>query len=982
MRRSPSSSPARKRQRLSSPTYDEHVDDLTDEQFAAIDAIEERLSQSTSGAARSAHTSSDDHAAAGSSRVSDPVGLIDWSSSQPREPSSPTSTAHFTSAKAANMRDDPDNPFSSGFSSAAKLESASFARPMMGFASASKIIVDQRDHERSPSPEAPPPEPDLDSWFDPAPISTPASAFTTSTSFFSSGSAMAGFSTASRKGILMPSKEALAKAKAKMAAWQQEETTNQDQSNDENSFTSSTSSAFQEPESFSGFKTASSAFEQTPSRPVLRDLGNTANFNTPATPGFSRPSMPGFSKASTSVPSPSLHRPGQFKPPAFKQPHTPNIGPAISSPLNPNRQPLSLNFTSAATPHPLAAPPINGFRTASPQVTNAGSSSFATPLRPKGPAGLIKSTPTPFKTPFKPGMRPGEPGRLKLGESSTPLRIAVTTPIPTPAKANERWSGRPPPTPNPQRKEFFNLKPTPERKTLAASGLRPQQHTADELEDMGIDVTTLKQITPDTALYYTFHSPSAEPLQSTPSHSSPVLGPAEALKELLARGCTLATKPWVDNHWSLILWKLAGMVGLDPEKEASATEKRWCWSEVMRQLLYRYERELNTGIRPTLRKIATQDAPAAFPMVLCVSNVFWSERGVTEDGLPIDPHPELEVTDGWYRLRAQVDLPMARAVRKGVIRVGRKIGVAGARLSTERKEPSEILEAYNSTKLIFSGNSSHLMPWHAKLGFTRGPCISTLHSLTPDGGVIAALDFVIVKLHPIAYVEFFVDEDGKKRREGPRNAVEENKINEQWKRKYETEVSKLREDYDKKHTRYDGYAYRLEGKASKYHPSEDDSPPDNIGALYDELEYPDSAARVIASVSPKEAYWLAGHVRRQSELGRERVGEEIEKEMKSICPPRDVRSFRMLIIQDARTLRRTNARTAQLTVWDVLGLSLEEGSRAGGFEVGQRFLVTNLMPVQASAWMGCCEPDSEVFLSTRRDTRWTRVKADAMSLEV
>lgn len=68
-------------------------------------------------------------------------------------------------------------------------------------------------------------------------------------------------------------------------------------------------------------------------------------------------------------------------------------------------------------------------------------------------------------------------------------------------------------------------------------------------------------------------------------------------------------------------------------------------------------------------------------MVLCVSNVMWTEGGVTEDGLPVEPHPELEVTDGWYRLRAQVDQPLARAIRRGVIRVGRKIAVAGARVS-------------------------------------------------------------------------------------------------------------------------------------------------------------------------------------------------------------------------------------------------------------------------------------------------------------
>jgi len=96
----------------------------------------------------------------------------------------------------------------------------------------------------------------------------------------------------------------------------------------------------------------------------------------------------------------------------------------------------------------------------------------------------------------------------------------------------------------------------------------------------------LKQITPQTAQYYSFHTTSSMPMPTYSALSS-VLGPTEALKELIDRGCTLATKPWVDNHWSLILWKLAGMVNLDPTKEANVDEKRWCWVEVIRQLLYR-----------------------------------------------------------------------------------------------------------------------------------------------------------------------------------------------------------------------------------------------------------------------------------------------------------------------------------------------------------------------------------------------------------
>lgn len=120
----------------------------------------------------------------------------------------------------------------------------------------------------------------------------------------------------------------------------------------------------------------------------------------------------------------------------------------------------------------------------------------------------------------------------------------------------------------------------------------------------------------------------------------------------------------------------------------------------------RYERELNGGVRPPLRLIATQDAPAAYPMVLCISNVTWSESGLTDDGVPTEPHPELEVTDGWYRLRAQVDAPLARAIRKGIIRIGRKIGVAGARVCVSCLSFDQPL--INTASLAFFGKEGSL----------------------------------------------------------------------------------------------------------------------------------------------------------------------------------------------------------------------------------------------------------------------------------
>lgn len=66
-------------------------------------------------------------------------------------------------------------------------------------------------------------------------------------------------------------------------------------------------------------------------------------------------------------------------------------------------------------------------------------------------------------------------------------------------------------------------------------------------------------------------------------------------------------------------------------------------------------------------------------MVLCVSKIFWPAVKSGPDGESIDLKPlEIELTDGWYRIRTQIDKALIRAVKKGNLCVGKKIVVAGA----------------------------------------------------------------------------------------------------------------------------------------------------------------------------------------------------------------------------------------------------------------------------------------------------------------
>ncbi|KAJ4002292.1 hypothetical protein F5050DRAFT_1559157, partial [Lentinula boryana] len=931
--RTPTSSPSRKRQKtvLSSPVYPEM--DLSQDELNALNEIETRLSQSK-------HTS----------QQGSPSRLAE-SEENPFQGSSPMKP--------------PAHAFS-GFSTA----------------SAIQIVSDDAEHFNRSSPD-PPEEKDYSSWFESTGIPTTigfqtAKSASTLASFTSASAklpfplfsttsvdkeqlSVPGFRTARKgSGLLAPSAAALVQAKEKFRTWQEDER-----------------------ESSSGI------LELKTSCPEFASASQISN-------NFTKASCVGSSENSSTFISPvignpksqniDINRPKPFKSPLLstsKVPATPaRISPLVTPP-----------FSSARLHHPLATTNVNVAFQTPVRPTNANVSSqfasisssdsystqeavssisatsittdrlgipdtpnnFTTPARrllntknlsPAHNSVIVRTTPAKFVTPFKPGMKPGEAGRLKL-------------------EAQQRAHPQSPPPPN--------------RLSLSASGLLPQQYTAQDLIRCNIAIQELSQITtPSLALYYSFYT-TPQPSDSPSVRAEDRIGPAAALDKLIAHGCSRATKAWIDNAWSLILWKLAGMVVLEPERETGAPTfggavegPRWCWNEVWRQLLYRYEREMNLGIRTPFHLITTQDHPATAPMVLCISDIIWPEAS-TSSGQRPDARPQLEVTDGWYRLKAQIDHSMINAIKRGKLRVGRKIAVVGCKLETERKDPLEPLEAFQSTKLIIHSNSSQLAPWHAKLGFQRGPYIFTMHSLTPEGGNVTLMDVVVLQVHPVAYLEICIGPDGKKYQEGPRNEADETACKKSWRKKREAAESRIYDAHEKKVARYLLYAERLEQKGTRFGCSSFEDLSGDIDGLYEELEEPEDAARVVSQTNGSKATCLALHIRDRLEKDRERVKDELEKEVDDICPPRNIRSFRVIIARDFSTSRFPANRIAQITIWDVMDLKLTEDKPQGHFGAGWRCRVTNLIPSSKAAWMGN-EPGAQIFLVSTRVTKWQKLR--------
>lgn len=585
-----------------------------------------------------------------------------------------------------------------------------------------------------------------------------------------------------------------------------------------------------------------------------------------------------------------------------------------------------------------------------------------------------------FITPFKGGKRP------KAEETEDPASPLRSRPQPSTSVSSPGLSRLYPAPKQIQAKvsaiagpAVFLMEAPGPRKKLSDVG-RPEQVSSMQMIARGV---------PDEVLVILGDATKASQYAFLAADGS-VLRQDNALGELLSLGCTNAKLPWVQNHWMLILWKLAAMVRLDP----SCAHDKWSWDEVVRQLLYRYEREINRAQRSCIKRIQEHDSSPARPMVLFVSGIFEEENEIElPSGQPATVKSTiLELSDGWYRILAQIDSVLTQTCQRGRLRVGQKLAITGATLDAHG-EGKEVMSAYDLSSLKLSANSVSLARWDARLGFAAAPFVATLRSLTPEGGLISLMDVVITKVYPLAYC----DVDASAGKPGaPRGEQEEAEEKEAWAKRREDAIQQIELRIESESRRMYDLVEALSDLASdSFLPSVPEDPTGRLEALasqvFDQLiSHADPAAAVqdlvIKAGHTILAPWLH-NMAKSALLAEDGIGSSrLARDLDRICPPRKVREFRVVRFRDARLppppvqaagqangngngngAKKKNpyARQVQLHVWDAhqLGEELQEG---------RRFLVANLIPMSKTAWR---KPDesAEVFLSTRRDTKWRPV---------
>ncbi|XP_034404003.1 breast cancer type 2 susceptibility protein isoform X1 [Cyclopterus lumpus] len=225
----------------------------------------------------------------------------------------------------------------------------------------------------------------------------------------------------------------------------------------------------------------------------------------------------------------------------------------------------------------------------------------------------------------------------------------------------------------------------------------------------------------------------------------------------------LISEAWVYNHYRWVVWKQASMERSFPE-----TMGGLCLTpeQVLLQLKYRYDVEVDHSRRPALRKITEKDDTAAKTLVLCVCGVV--SRGHSPnrqsfndtktpqgaDAKVESPSAVVWLTDGWYAIKAQLDEPLTAMLHTGRVAVGGKLIIHGAQL-VGSQEACPPLEAPESLMLKICTNSSRPTRWNTKLGFHRDPrpFLLPVSCLYSSGGPVGCVDIIVLRSYPLQWME-------------------------------------------------------------------------------------------------------------------------------------------------------------------------------------------------------------------------------------
>nr|XP_013817567.1 PREDICTED: breast cancer type 2 susceptibility protein [Apteryx mantelli mantelli] len=393
----------------------------------------------------------------------------------------------------------------------------------------------------------------------------------------------------------------------------------------------------------------------------------------------------------------------------------------------------------------------------------------------------------------------------------------------------------------------------------------------------------------------------------------------------------LITEAWVYNHYRWIVWKLAAMEVSFPHEFAN----RCLTPEtVLLQLKYRYDLEVDKSKRSAIKKIMEKDDTAGKTLILCISKIISLNTIVSpsSNNKSVESKKEaaiIEVTDGWYGIRALVDPPLKAFLHRRRLTVGQKIIVHGAELVGSQNGCTP-LEAPDSLMLKISANSTRCARWHAKLGFhwDPRPFPLPLSSLYSEGGAVGCIDVVIQRTYPIQWMEkmstgsYVFRNSRAEEREAAKHAEDQQK-------KLEALFAKIQVEFEKHEERTSRRTLRSRiVTRQQIHNLQDGA------ELYEAIQNASDPGYMEGYLSEDQLKALNAHRQMMNDKKQAQIQAEFKKAVESAeqeehgCSKRDVSTVWKLCVVDYRKQEKHNG--VILSIWrpllDVCSL-LKEGSR-------------------------------------------------------
>ncbi|XP_024018442.1 protein BREAST CANCER SUSCEPTIBILITY 2 homolog B [Morus notabilis] len=413
-----------------------------------------------------------------------------------------------------------------------------------------------------------------------------------------------------------------------------------------------------------------------------------------------------------------------------------------------------------------------------------------------------------------------------------------------------------------------------------------------------------------------------------------------------------ASKEWVKNHYRWIIWKLACYERCYPTKAAG---KILSVSNVLEELKYRYEREVNHGHRSAIKRILEGDASPNSMMVLCISAICLNYEHKLEVSSFAQGDAEnhtaaaakVELTDGWYSIDALLDVLLLKQLASGKLFVGQKLRIWGAGLSGWIA-PVSPLEVPRTVNLMLHINGTYRAHWADRLGFCKGVGVPlAFKCIKSNGGPVPLTLVGITRIYPLLYKERLSDG-----RSIVRSERLETKVVQSYNERRSVIIESIVSDFQ---------------RGTKYSHIYNDSDSEDGAKIWKILEKASQPEVLLAEMSPDQISSFAKYQANMEAIRQSDMEKSIEKALENAgLGKREVIPFMRLRVVGltSKTYQgKDSPKEGLTTIWNPTEKQQSE------LIEGKAYNVSGLMPVSA-------DPDT-IYLQARA-TSWKPLSLQAV----